>query len=412
MANEILIDVNNSSRRVAIIENDELAEIYIENNDTEKSVGNIYIAKVCRVLPGMQAAFVDIGTNKNAFLHVRDAIPESEYTKNPNHEFRISDVLKIGQELIVQVIKEPFGTKGARVTTHITLPGRNLILLPNGDYIGISRRIENLDAKEELKELASKVKPEGMGLIVRTMVQNDDTYNFADDVRFLTTLWDNIWEKTKKGPVPRCIYKDMNIILKTVRDYLSPSVDRLIINNDQDYQEILELAQIISPSLKLKVQCVDSSVNLFDKHFIEHSIKKALDKKVWLKCGGYLIIEETEALTVIDVNTGKFIGKNNLEDTIVKTNLEAVQEIARQLRLRDIGGIIIIDFIDMNDKNHEELLINAMKEALKKDRTKTIVVGMTGLGLLEMTRKKIRKKLSSVLQTSCPNCNGTGKVNK
>ena len=410
MANEILIDVNSLYKRVAIIENDELAEIYVENNDIEKTVGNIYIGKVCRVLPGMQAAFVDIGTDKNAFLHVRDAVSESEYINNPKQEFNISDVLKVGQSIIVQVIKEPFGTKGARVTTHLTLAGRNLILLPTGNYIGISRRIEDAEKKEQLKELASKVKPEGMGLIVRTMVQNDDNYNFSDDVKFLTNLWTNIYSKTTKGPVPRCIYKDMSIILKTVRDYLSPSIDRLVINNRHDYEEILELAEIISPSLKLKIQCADSSVNLFEKNSIEYSIKQALDKKVWLKCGGYLIIEETEALTVIDVNTGKFIGKNNLEDTIVKTNLEAVNEIARQLRLRDIGGIIIVDFIDMNDKSHEELLINAMNEALKKDRTKTIVVGMTGLGLLEMTRKKIRKKLSSVLQSPCPNCNGTGKV--
>ena len=410
MSNEILIDVTDKATRVAIIEDDELAEIYIEDKKTEKIVGNIYIGKVCRVLPGMQAAFVDIGVSKNAFLYVRDAVPECEYVKNPNVNYKISDILKVGQQIIVQAIKEPFGTKGARVTTHITLPGRHLILLPTGDYIGISRRIEDVDIQNKLKELAEKVKPEGMGLIIRTNAKDDSLSDFQNDVKFLTNLWDSILKSSKSGNVPRCIYKDVNIIIKTVRDYFSNSIDRLIINNREEYNKILELVHFMSKDLKLKVQCANQETNLFERHFVEYAINQALNKKVWLKCGGYLIIEETEALTVIDVNTGKFIGKNNLEDTILKTNLEAVTEIAKQLRLRDIGGIIIIDFIDMNNEENENKLIEAMENELKKDRTKTTVVGMTGLGLLEMTRKKIRKKLSSMLQTQCPQCNGTGRI--
>lgn len=410
MSKEIFIDVNASETRVAIIEDNILVELYIENEETSKTVGNIYVGKVSRVLPGMQAAFVDIGADKNAFLYIRDAISEDEYVKNPKCDFKISNILKVGQEIIVQVIKEAIGTKGARVTTHLTLPGRHLILLPLGDYIGVSRRIYDDELKEKLKLQAMKVKPDNMGLIVRTVVSSEESYNFSDDVEFLTNLWNEILKKTKKGRVPRCIYKDMGAILKTVRDCFSSDINKLTINSKEGYDNILEFLQFMSPDLKSKVHYVSNCQNLFEKYNIEYSISQALNKKVWLKCGGYLIIEETEALTVIDVNTGKFIGKNNLEDTILKTNLEAVKEIVTQLRVRDIGGIIIVDFIDMKEAEHQDMLIAAMKEELKKDRTKTIVVGMTGLGLLEMTRKKIRRKLSSVLQSTCENCKGTGKV--
>ncbi|MBP5427279.1 MAG: Rne/Rng family ribonuclease [Clostridiales bacterium] len=410
MSNKILIDKHGDQTRVAIIEDNDLAEIYIEDKDTQKSVGNIYVGKVCRVLPGMQAAFVDIGAEKNAFLYVKDALPDSLYTKNPNSEFKISNVLKVGQELLVQVVKEALGTKGARVTRHITLPGRHLVLLPNSDYIGISRRIEDETVKKNLVSIAQKIKPSNMGLIIRTIANNDPSFDFSTDIEFLTKLWNNILEKSKKGAVPRCVYSDMDITKKILRDYLSPSVDKLIVNDSHLYREILEFVNFISPSSigKIHFDSTDS-ISLYN---LDHSINKALSKKVWLKCGGYLLIEEAETLTVIDVNTGKFVGKNNFEDTILKTNLEAVKEIARQLRLRDIGGIIIVDFIDMNKPENQASIITAMNEALKKDRTKTTVVGMTQLGLLEMTRKKIRKKLSSVLETSCPLCNGSGRILK
>lgn len=410
MSNKILINKDTTKTRVAILEDDDLAEIYIDDENIKNSVGNIYVGKVCRVLPGMQAAFVDIGASKNAFLYVKDAISEEEIEKNSDVDLKISDVLKVGQIIIVQVVKEAIGTKGARVTKHITLPGRHLILLPNSNYIGVSKRIEDESTKNDLVHAAQKVKPDNMGLIIRTIACDDTCYDFSDDVKFLLNLWNDILKKSTKGNVPRCIYNDTDIIKKVLRDYFGSNVDKLIVNDLAAYEEALSFVSLISPSLKAKIHY--NPTDLFELYSINHSIKNALNKKVWLKCGGYLLIEETETLTVIDVNTGKFVGKNNFEDTVLKTNLEAANEIAKQIRLRDIGGIIIIDFIDMADTNNQNTLIDAMNDALKKDRTKTTVIGMTKLGLLEMTRKKIRRKLSAILQDNCPLCNGTGKVLK
>ncbi len=416
MINEIIVDVNVGEIRVGILEDKELAEIHIERTNHQGLVGNIYRGMVSSVLPGMQAAFIDIGYEKNAFLYVGDAIPQKEYSDDEVEVYRdysgynIADILKVGQEITVQVIKEPIGTKGPRVSTHITLPGRNLVLLPNADYIGISRRIENENERQKLKKIAEKLKPENMGLIVRTVSEGKEEIDFIDDVSFLTKLWAKIKQSESNGPVPRCIHKDFNLIYRSVRDLFTWNIDKFIINDEKEYFKVLELVEMLSPVLKNRVELFSKDYAIFDYYQIETKIERALAKKVWLKCGGYIIIDKTEALTVIDVNTGKFVGDNNLEDTVLKTNIEATKEIAKQLRLRDIGGIVIIDFIDMSHPEHQQMVLDSLKQSLKSDRTKTIVVGMTGLGLVEMTRKKIRQELSTIMNFDCPCCDGTGRV--
>lgn len=417
MINEIIVDVNVSEIRVGILEDKELAEIHIERTNNQGLVGNIYRGKVSSVLPGMQAAFIDIGYEKNAFLYVGDAIPQKEYSDDEIEvyrdyaEYNISDILKVGQEITVQVIKEPIGTKGPRVSTHITLPGRNLVLLPNADYIGISRRIESDGERQKLKRIAEKLKPENMGLIVRTVSEGKEESDFVEDVSFLTRLWAKINQAETSGPVPRCIHKDINLIYRSVRDLFTWNIDKFIINDEKEYFKVLELVEMISPVLKNRVELFQKDYEIFDYYQIETKIDRALSRKVWLKCGGYIIIDKTEALTVVDVNTGKFVGDNSLEETVLKTNIEATKEIAKQLRLRDIGGIVIIDFIDMNDGEHQQMVLDSLKQSLKSDRTKTIVLGMTALGLVEMTRKKIRQELATVMKCDCPHCEGTGKIN-
>ncbi|PYG88819.1 ribonuclease G [Ruminiclostridium sufflavum DSM 19573] len=416
MINEMIVDVNAAEIRVGILEDKELAEIHIERTSHQGLVGNIYRGKVSSVLPGMQAAFIDIGYEKNAFLYVGDAIPQKDYSDDETdayrdyEEYSISDILKVGQELTVQVIKEPIGTKGPRVSTHITLPGRNLVLLPNADYVGISRRIENDEERQKLKKIAEKLKPENMGLIVRTVSEGKDEEDFVEDVAFLTRLWGKIKQQESCGSVPRCLHKEVNLVYRSVRDLFTWEIAKFVINDEKEYCKVLELVEMISPALKNRVELFQKDYEIFDYYQIETKIQRALSRKVWLKCGGYLIIDKTEALTVIDVNTGKFVGSNNLEDTVLKTNIEATREIAKQLRLRDIGGIVIIDFIDMNDCEHQQMVLDSLKQCLKSDKTKAIVLGMTQLGLVEMTRKKIRQELSTIMTCDCPLCEGIGKV--
>ncbi|MCX7842162.1 MAG: Rne/Rng family ribonuclease [Clostridia bacterium] len=416
MVNEIVVDVQLQETRVALLEDKELVEIYIERPCAERLVGNIYRGRVSSVLPGMQAAFIDIGYEKNAFLYVGDAVSQREYSDDEDELYQelrghnIDEILRPGQEITVQVIKEPIGTKGPRVTTHITLPGRHLVLLPNADYVGVSRRIENDQERCKLKKIAEKIKPKGMGLIVRTVSEGKHEEDFSHDLNFLLKLWEKIKQKEFSGPVPRCIHKDLNLIYRAVRDFFTRDVDKFVINDRQQHSKVLELVEMISPALKMKVEYFSKNYDLFEYYQIESKISKALARKVWLKNGGYLVIDRTEALTVIDVNTGKFVGASNLEDTVLKTNLEAAKEIAKQLRLRDIGGIIVIDFIDMKEHEHQHMVLDTLKNSLKKDRTKTTVLGMTSLGLIEMTRKKVRQGLSSMMHIDCPYCDGTGKI--
>ena len=419
MINEIMIDVGLNEVRVAHLEDKELVEIYVERASFGGLVGNIYKGRVSSVLPGMQAAFVDIGYEKNAFLYVEDAIAQKDFSEelemnyqNAKHpkDSAIDELLRPGQEIMVQVIKEPFSTKGPRVTTHISLPGRQLVLLPSAEYVGVSRRIEDESQRAALKALAEKMRPEGMGLIVRTASELKSEEDLESDVKFLTKLWEKICQKTNGGSIPRCIHKDLSLIYRVVRDMFTKDIDRLVINDRQQYNKVIELVDMISPSLKSKVEYFSKSNDLFEYYQIDSKISRALMRQVWLKCGGYLIIEQTEALMVIDVNTGKYVGTDSLEETVLRTNIEAAKEIAKQLRLRDVGGIIVIDFIDMNSPEHQSMVLDTLRQALKRDRTKSTVVGMTGLGLIEMTRKKVRQSLSTVMNVNCPCCLGTGKI--
>lgn len=403
------IYINSGTEQIkgAVLENEQLVEYFIEK-PTEELVGNIYIGKVINVLPGMQAAFVDIGVGKNAFLYVSDALPpnEEESVNIPN----IREVLKEGQKIIVQVLKEPFGNKGPRVTTHISLPGRYLVYMPNANYVGISRRITDEADRNHFKELGEKIREADEGLIIRTVTSDANEEQITKDLKFLRSLWQTISEQSKKGAVPSLIYKDLDLISRLVRDLFSEEVRQFVIDNGFEYKRVKDIVANSTPELSDRIYHYTGKEHIFDAYNIQTEIDKITKKKVWLKSGGYIIIDKTEALTVIDVNTGKFIGQSNLEDTVFKTNIEAAIEISKQLRLRDIGGIIIIDFIDMESEENGQKILATLQTEMKKDRTKSNILGITQLGLVEMTRKKVRKSKDTILLRPCPVCDGSGTV--
>lgn len=410
MLKEILINVGEEETRVAVLEDRQLVELYIERAVSQRLVGNIFKGRVENVLPGMQAAFVNIGLEKNAFLYVEDAVPARAPEGQPALSgANIGDILRPGQDVIVQIVKEPIGTKGPRVTTHITLPGRYLVLMPTVDYIGISRRIESDRERERLKEMAARLKPEGMGVIVRTAADGVEEEELRQDVQLLSRLWRKIQQRASQGPVPALLHRDLELVQRILRDVFTEDVARLTIDSRPEYEKVLDLLDITGPKLKFKV-FLDERDDLFRQYGIEAELERALKRKVWLRCGGYIVIDQAEALTAVDVNTGKYVGSTNLEDTVLRTNLEAAVEIARQLRLRNIGGIIIVDFIDMQQEEHRRQVLQVLEEEIKKDKTKTNILGITQLGLVEMTRKKVRPSLSEVLQRLCPYCDGRGKV--
>ncbi|NLN20193.1 MAG: Rne/Rng family ribonuclease [Firmicutes bacterium] len=416
MRKEIIVNVSLGETRAAVLEDGLLVELYVERENSERIVGNIYKGRVENVLPGMQAAFVDIGLERNAFLYVDDALAYRNAERDMDEplekpSFRnITDLLKSGQHIMVQVTKEPMGTKGARVVTHVSIPGRYLVYMPTVDYIGISRRIVDEQERARLKALAKKIRPKGTGLIVRTVAEGKDEKDLAEDCRFLESVWATIQQKAKKGSPPALLYKDHDLIYRLVRDIFDADVDKFVIDNKTEYLRTLELLSSISPHLRSRVFLYHGSMPLFESYGAEAQIESVLQRKVWLKSGGYLVIDRTEALTSIDVNTGRYVGTTNLADTVLHTNLEAATEIARQLRLRDIGGIIILDFIDMESKEDERRVLERLEAEIKRDKTKTHVLGFTSLGLVEMTRKKVRQDLGDFLHRECPCCQGTGRV--
>ena len=432
MSNQIIINVTPYETRVALLEDGMLAESYIERTKGRNIVGNIYKGKVIRVLPGMQAAFVDIGLEKAAFLYVSDIYRDIEeynlmleegsngegdyefavhgspsYLSQPS---QIEDLLCEGQEILVQVSKEPIGSKGTRVTSHFTLPSRYLVLMPTVDHVGVSRRIRDQVERKRLMEIVQGIKPQGLGFIVRTASEGADEELLTTDMDFLLKLWDNIQAKKESCSAPCLIHRDLNIVLRVIRDLLSPEVNRVVVDDREEYRNIINFIKTYMPKLKCDIEIYEGREPIFDAYGIEMEVDKSLGRKVWLKSGGYIVIEMTEALTAIDVNTGRFVGKRNLEDTILKTNLEAVKEIAYQLRLRNIGGIIIIDFIDMERDGDRERVYLALEEALKKDRTKTNILKISELGLVEMTRKRTRESIPRILCEPCAYCDGAGYV--
>lgn len=412
MNKEILVDANAFNIRVAVVEDGTPVELYVEQEGSERLVGNIYLGKVQNVLPGMQAAFIDIGLEKNAFLYAGDVFsPGDAYDELDSipETKKIGDMLKPGQSILVQVAKDPIGTKGARVTTHLTLAGRSLVLMPTVDYVGVSRRIEKEEERNRLRKIIKELKPKDVGIIVRTASAGRTKEAFQEEIESLQKLYQDIQTRAIKVKAPKLLHEEQSLLFRTVRDLLMKDVDRVFVNDIPTFEKIKEIADVMAPKLKPRILYKDSEA-LFDRYDTESKIEKALSRKVWLKSGGYLIIDRAEALTVIDVNTGKFVGKDNLEKTITATNCEAAEEIALQLRLRDIGGIVIIDFIDMETEAHRQLVLQTLKNAMHDDHTRSHVFGFTHLGLVELTRKKTGRSIGDTLKVTCPCCEGEAKV--
>jgi ribonuclease G len=436
MANELVINTRPHETRVALVENGVPVELHIERKTGQELMGNIYRGRIVRVLPGMQAAFVDIAHERTAFLYVSDVHKdildlermmlqgisengdkfeslnpdENEPSILPETSFSIEDLLHEGQDIMVQVSKEPIGTKGARLTSYISLPGRHLVLLPTVNHIGISRRIEDQKERDRLKDIIKDIRPNESGFIVRTVSEGADKDKLKSEMDFMLKLWSDIQERMSRISKPGMIYRDLNVSLRAVRDLFTREVDRLIIDSKEEYENIINFIETFAPTLRYSVELYSGEDPIFDTYGIEMEISRALENKIWLKSGGYIVIELTEALTSIDINTGSYVGKRNLEETILKTNLEAVKEIAYQLRLRNIGGLIVIDFIDMEKPDNRERVFMSLKEALSKDKAKTHILKMSELGLIEMTRKRTRENMSRFLCEPCFYCEGRGTI--
>ncbi len=413
MSKEIIVNVDSRETRVALVEEGKLVELNVERE--ERVVGSIYKSKVSNVLAGMDAAFVDIGLERNAFLYVADVLPEMDdefpsARKDTTKQVKIKDVLKGGQELLVQVVKGPRGTKGCRVSTRISLPGRYLVLMPEADNLGVSRKIESEGERDRLKKIGDSIRPTGFGLIIRTEAEGRNDVELRKDLEFLLRMWSQIQEKSAKISAPGLVHQDLSLIYKTIRDVFSSDISRMIMDSPVDYEKALELIDLISPKMRSRLVLYDGPEPIFEKYAVEAEIETLLRRKVWLKSGGHLAIDSTEALTTIDVNTGKFVGSTSLSDTIVKTNLDAVTEIARQLRLRDIGGIIVLDFIDMANIKDRQKVVAALEKELRHDRTRTKISHISPLGLIEMTRKRTGETITELVTETCPYCQGRGRV--
>jgi ribonuclease G len=424
MYTDILINATSYENRIALVENGNLREFHMERVSEKGLIGNIYLGRVVRVLPGIDAAFVDIDLERTGFLYVDEALyvfsenyqrlaagHKLKLTPPPNpasSPLSIDQILHEGQEILVQIAKEPIGSKGARLTCNITLPCRNLVFMPLTDHIGISRKIEDETIRQQLRDKIEVLRPPGTGFIMRTVAENIGNDELEADMEFLLQLWDEILTKAKKAAAPFLIYKDLDIILRAVRDYFTESTNELVIDNREVYEQLLSYAKTFAPQLQDRITFYDSDLPLFECYGVEADINSALNKKVWLRSGGYIVIEPTEALTVIDVNTGRYVGATDLAETIFKTNMEAVREIAHQLRLRNLGGIIIIDFIDMDNEPHREELYTAFQEAMRDDKSKVNILKLSEFGLVQMTRKRLSESLTQMMCEPCLYCGGDG----
>ncbi len=404
MSEEILINASTEEKRVAVVENGILQELYIERGEHRGLVGNIYKGKVERVLPGMQAAFVNIGLKRSGFIHTSDMASFSEDT-----DLEISKLVRQGQDILVQVVKDPLGSKGARLTTRIALPSRYLIYMPDLLGINVSQRISSSAERERLQDLLLKSGAlESEGFIIRTNAEGVDDVDFEADVKFLRKLWQVVQDRVRKVKCGNAVYEDLPLSVRALRDQVSFNVERIRIDDKASYHRLQTFVKEFMPNLKGRIEYFNDKKPIFDLYAIEDEISKALNPKVVLKSGGYLLIEQTEAMITVDVNTGGFVGARNLNETVFKTNLEAAQAIARQLRLRNLGGIIVIDFIDMPEAAHQKQVLQAMEKALERDPMKTKVHGFSRLGLVEMTRKRTRESLQHILCDPCETCSGTG----
>lgn len=414
---EILINVTPRETRVAVVENGVLQEILIERAGKRGLVGNIYKGRVCRVLPGMEAAFVDIGLERAAFLHVSDIRLDAAFAENipPSTEterlLTITELVREGQEVVVQVIKDPIGTKGARLTTHITLPSRFLVFLADSDIAGVSIKIDGEQERQRLKDAVNSFRTEyGGGYIVRTAAEGAEAWALRADMQFLQRLWSSIQERITQTSGVVTLYEDLPLVLRVLRDFVGDSVEKMRIDSRETCQRMLAFADKFVPEMVPRLEHYPGERPIFELYSIEDELQRALSKKVPLKSGGYLIVDQTEAMTTIDVNTGAYVGHRNLEETIFKTNLEAAAAIARQLRLRNLGGIIILDFIDMVSEEHRQSVLKTLEKHLEKDRAKSHISQVSPLGLVEMTRKRTRESLEQVLCEPCPLCDGRGSI--
>lgn len=432
MSSKIICNVTSRETRVAILINGVITELFIERNSDLGIVGNIYKGRVTRVLPGMQVAFVDIGLPKAGFLYVSDINRasdsftgylessgaevsngedvEMEQEPQRDSQCKVEDILHEGQEIMAQVSKDPMGAKGARITSYITLPGRYLVLMPAVDQVGVSRRIDGEAEKKRLREVVRNLKKGSAGYIVRTAAEGKNEDDLSSDIEFLNKLWESITTRYETAATPSPIYQELNVIQRSIRDFFTSDYTEVVLDDEDEYERTIAFCQSYLPDIADKIRLHKSKEPIFDVYGLEIEIERALGRKVWLKSGGYIVIDQTEALTAVDVNTGKFVGKQNQEETILKTNLEAVKEIVYQLRLRNLGGLIIIDFIDMERDESKEKVYSALAQALKGDRSRTNILKISELGIVEMTRKRVRDSLSRSLTTMCPYCDGKGVI--
>jgi ribonuclease G len=447
---EVLINSSSLEVRVAILEDGELVEFLVEREQTRRLVGDVYVGRVNAILPGIQAAFVDIGYEKAGFLHASDLAAsmealasleggidiEDDNGRPPPRQRRrgrstrggrdnggrggrsrpkpdvpsIEKMLHKGQEIVVQVTKEAIGTKGPRLTTQISLPGRYVVYMPNMDYLGISRRIESRQERQRLRQLISRKKPANCAIIARTACEGIEDKQIISDINYLHKQWGEIRKRSEKAEAPELIHEEVGLLIGMVRDVLTDDVDRIILDSEKEHKKLVRHLRTFSPKLASRTKLYRERTAMFDKYNVESEIEKSLDRKVWLKKGGYLIIEQTEALVAIDVNTGRYVGKKNQEETILETNLLAAREIPRQLRLRDIGGIIVIDFIDMESESNKRKVLSELRQHLRKDRSRSKAFAVSDLGLVEVSRKRVRPSLLSFFSEECPYCKGIGKV--
>jgi ribonuclease G len=423
---EIIINVASHESRIAILEDGKLAEILVERAEKERMVGDVYKGVVSAVLPGMQAAFIDIGHEKAAFLHVSDmpgspgsmveldaeTLEDVDVQKNSRGKsfVPIEELLQKGQDIIVQIKKEPISTKGPRITAVPSLAGRFMVLVPDGDKIGVSRKINNWNEKRRLKDVTRRIKPDGFGLIVRTEGENKGDRELGRDLKDLLGTWNRIQRRAKKSSEPELLHKEMGMTSSLIRDLFTDDVHRLVVDSKHEYKQIQSYLKTTSPQLRKCVEYHRDKRPIFDAFGIEQEIEKLSERKAWFKGGGYLVIDHTEALVAVDVNSGRNVGRSNQDETVLKTNLEAAKEVARQLRLRDMGGIIVIDFIDMNTLQDRRRVENEMKQAIRPDRSRIRYSDITEFGLMEMTRQRVRPSLLFTYSEPCPTCLGTGRV--
>jgi ribonuclease G len=413
---DIIINVSEFETRLAILENSKLVELWVERPESERRIGDIFKGMIKSVFPGMQAAFIDIGLEKNAFLHVSDlGIPpdlwdEKAFRRKRKPHQKIEDVLKKDHEIIIQIIKESLGTKGPRVSSQISLPGRYLVLVPGDSQLAVSRKIKDPAERKRLKTIVSEIRPEGFGVIIRTVAEGKEKRDFKSDVKMLTKLWGKIKKKAEKKKSPALIHEDIGMISGIMRDTLSPEVNEVMVDSKSEYKKLLSYLRSIAPAYRSRVKHYNNDIPIFDFYNIEPELEKMLSRKVWLKKGAYIVIDQTEAMVTIDVNTGRFVGKSNQPQTILNANLEAAKETARQIRLRDIGGLIIIDFIDMESREDRKKVYDEFRAALRNDRSKYSVLPISDFGLIEMTRERTKPSFIFTYSDPCPCCGGTGRV--